>query len=222
VPCSSQVVCREPGERSSGALVSRSLEVPGGRAWAPVVSSWNGPRVGPGGGPPATRRSGPRPEVARGTVRPRAGLWPQLSPIEDAIRAPNLRPFFKNLRWGARKGGGDASGIQLAGCLRPRLRSASGRRSPPKRRGVGRQRGRQYGGQASFLYLQEEDGRFTDVTREAGILRPDSKCMGLTVLDFDADGGSTSSRATTTRPTTCSGPGATVPTRSWPRPPEWR
>jgi len=48
-----------------------------------------------------------------------------------------------------------------------------------------------YEGQASLLYLQEEgqEGRrFRDATREAGLFRPDSKCMGLTVLDFDGDG----------------------------------
>ena len=48
-----------------------------------------------------------------------------------------------------------------------------------------------YAGQASLLYLQEasEEGtRFREATREAGLFRPDSKCMGLTVLDFDGDG----------------------------------
>ena len=44
-----------------------------------------------------------------------------------------------------------------------------------------------YEGQASQLYLHEGDG-FRDATEEAGLLRPDSKCMGLTVLDFDGDG----------------------------------
>ena len=44
-----------------------------------------------------------------------------------------------------------------------------------------------YEGQASLLYLREGDG-FRDATEEAGLLRPDSKCMGLTVLDFDGDG----------------------------------
>jgi hypothetical protein len=46
---------------------------------------------------------------------------------------------------------------------------------------------KEYAGQASHLYLQK-DGRFSDVTREAGLLAPDSKCMGITVLDFDGDG----------------------------------
>ncbi|MGB3563385.1 MAG: CRTAC1 family protein [Thermoanaerobaculia bacterium] len=46
---------------------------------------------------------------------------------------------------------------------------------------------KEYEGQASLLYLQE-DGRFTDATREAGLFAPDSKCMGITVLDFDGDG----------------------------------
>lgn len=48
-----------------------------------------------------------------------------------------------------------------------------------------------YEGQASLLYLQEkgeDGGRFRDATREAGLFRPDSKCMGLTVFDVDGDG----------------------------------
>jgi len=48
-----------------------------------------------------------------------------------------------------------------------------------------------YEGQASLLYLQDsgpEGDRFRDATEEAGLLRPDSKCMGLTVFDFDGDG----------------------------------
>jgi hypothetical protein len=44
-----------------------------------------------------------------------------------------------------------------------------------------------YAGQASLLYLQE-NGQFNDATLEAGLLAPDSKCMGITVLDFDGDG----------------------------------
>ncbi len=46
----------------------------------------------------------------------------------------------------------------------------------------------EYRGQASMLYRQEEDGTFRDVTREVGFWEPDSKCMGHTVFDFDADG----------------------------------
>jgi len=48
-----------------------------------------------------------------------------------------------------------------------------------------------YEGQASLLYLQEtgQNGpHFRDATREAGLYRPDSKCMGLTVFDVDGDG----------------------------------
>jgi enediyne biosynthesis protein E4 len=45
-----------------------------------------------------------------------------------------------------------------------------------------------YAGQPSLLYHQEEGGQFRDVTREAGLFRPESKCMGLTVLDWDGDG----------------------------------
>ena len=46
----------------------------------------------------------------------------------------------------------------------------------------------EYKGQASMLYRQEKDGTFTDVTLEMGFYYPDSKCMGLTVYDFDDDG----------------------------------
>ena len=45
-----------------------------------------------------------------------------------------------------------------------------------------------YRGQASLLYRQERDGRFHDVTAQAGLLYPESKCMGLTVFDADGDG----------------------------------
>ncbi|NIN09820.1 MAG: CRTAC1 family protein, partial [Gemmatimonadales bacterium] len=46
----------------------------------------------------------------------------------------------------------------------------------------------EYHGQASMLYRQEADGRFTDVTREMGLYYPESMCMGLTVFDYDDDG----------------------------------
>ncbi len=46
----------------------------------------------------------------------------------------------------------------------------------------------EYMGQASMLYLQQADGRFVDVTKEYGLFFPDSKCMGLTVYDYDIDG----------------------------------
>ncbi len=46
---------------------------------------------------------------------------------------------------------------------------------------------KEYRGQASLLYLQQ-DGRFSEVTREAGLFAPESKCMGITVLDFDGNG----------------------------------
>jgi len=46
----------------------------------------------------------------------------------------------------------------------------------------------EYMGQASMLYLQQADGRFKDVTKEYGLFFPDSKCMGLTVYDYDNDG----------------------------------
>jgi len=46
----------------------------------------------------------------------------------------------------------------------------------------------EYRGQASMLYFQQEDGRFVDVTKEHGLYFPDSKCMGITVWDYDNDG----------------------------------
>jgi len=46
----------------------------------------------------------------------------------------------------------------------------------------------EYMGQASMMYLQQSDGLFVDVTKEYGLFFPDSKCMGLTVFDYDIDG----------------------------------
>jgi hypothetical protein len=46
----------------------------------------------------------------------------------------------------------------------------------------------EYKGQASLLYEQQADGKFTDVTKKKGLYFPDSKCMGLTVFDYDEDG----------------------------------
>ncbi|MCK5134949.1 MAG: CRTAC1 family protein [Bacteroidales bacterium] len=46
----------------------------------------------------------------------------------------------------------------------------------------------EYKGQASMLYQQQSDGHFTDVTKEYGLFFPDSKCMGITVYDYDNDG----------------------------------
>ncbi len=46
----------------------------------------------------------------------------------------------------------------------------------------------QYRGQASMLYEQQPDGTFKDVTREMNLWYPESRCMGLTVFDFDDDG----------------------------------
>jgi len=46
----------------------------------------------------------------------------------------------------------------------------------------------QYLGQASMLYEQQPDGTFKDVTKEMNLWYPDSKCMGLTVFDYDNDG----------------------------------
>jgi len=46
----------------------------------------------------------------------------------------------------------------------------------------------EYNGQASMLYEQQPDGRFIDVTVKNNLYFPDSKCMGLTVYDYDDDG----------------------------------
>ena len=46
----------------------------------------------------------------------------------------------------------------------------------------------EYLGQASILYEQQKDGTFMDVTEKVGLYYPDSKCMGITVLDYDDDG----------------------------------
>ncbi len=44
-----------------------------------------------------------------------------------------------------------------------------------------------YGGQASLLY-RNDGGRYTEVTREAGLLREGGKTMGANFADFDGDG----------------------------------
>jgi enediyne biosynthesis protein E4 len=46
----------------------------------------------------------------------------------------------------------------------------------------------EYKGQESMLYEQQADGRFTDVTIINNLSYPDSRCMGLTVFDYDDDG----------------------------------
>lgn len=46
----------------------------------------------------------------------------------------------------------------------------------------------EYKGQASILYEQGADGKFVDVTQKNKLYYPDSKCMGLTVFDYDNDG----------------------------------
>ena len=46
----------------------------------------------------------------------------------------------------------------------------------------------EYHGQASLLYCQNVNGTFTDITKDAGLYYPESKCMGLTVFDYDDDG----------------------------------
>ncbi len=46
----------------------------------------------------------------------------------------------------------------------------------------------EYRGQASLLYEQMADGSFKETTKKNGLLYPDSKCMGLTVFDYDDDG----------------------------------
>ena len=46
----------------------------------------------------------------------------------------------------------------------------------------------EYKGQATLLYAQQPDGSFREVTRQYGLYYPDSKCMGLTIYDYDNDG----------------------------------
>ena len=46
----------------------------------------------------------------------------------------------------------------------------------------------EYKGQASMMYMQQPDGTFREVTADLNMLYPDSKCMGLTVFDYDDDG----------------------------------
>ena len=46
----------------------------------------------------------------------------------------------------------------------------------------------EYKGQATMLYEQMADGSFEEVTQKNGLHYPDSKCMGLTVFDYDDDG----------------------------------
>lgn len=45
----------------------------------------------------------------------------------------------------------------------------------------------EYKGQASMLYHFGDDGSYHDVTKAMGFFYPDSKCMGLTVFDYDND-----------------------------------
>jgi enediyne biosynthesis protein E4 len=45
----------------------------------------------------------------------------------------------------------------------------------------------EYTGQPSMLYEQQPDGTFKDVTRKHKLYYPDSKCMGLTLFDFNND-----------------------------------
>ena len=46
----------------------------------------------------------------------------------------------------------------------------------------------EYKGQASMMYRQKADGTFEEVTEKLKMYYPDSKCMGLTVYDYDDDG----------------------------------
>ncbi len=45
----------------------------------------------------------------------------------------------------------------------------------------------EYDGQASMLYHQNENGTFSDVTEKLNLYYPQSKCMGLTLFDYDDD-----------------------------------
>lgn len=46
----------------------------------------------------------------------------------------------------------------------------------------------EYKGQATMLYEQQSDGRFVEIAQGNDLYFPDSKCMGLTVFDYDDDG----------------------------------
>ncbi len=46
----------------------------------------------------------------------------------------------------------------------------------------------EYKGQASMMYMQQPDGTYKEVTADLNMFYPDSKCMGLTVFDYDDDG----------------------------------
>jgi enediyne biosynthesis protein E4 len=46
----------------------------------------------------------------------------------------------------------------------------------------------EYAGQASMMYHRQRNGTFREVTSSLGLLYPDSKCMGITVFDYDGDG----------------------------------
>ena len=46
----------------------------------------------------------------------------------------------------------------------------------------------EYDGQASLLYHQNEDGTFKEITQKLNLYYPHSKCMGLTLFDYDDDG----------------------------------
>jgi hypothetical protein len=46
----------------------------------------------------------------------------------------------------------------------------------------------EYQGQPSFLFQQQPDGKFINVTEQVGMYYPQSKCMGLTVYDYEDDG----------------------------------
>jgi enediyne biosynthesis protein E4 len=46
----------------------------------------------------------------------------------------------------------------------------------------------EYLGQASMMYEQQADGSFKEVTAKNNLYYPDSKCMGLTLFDYNDDG----------------------------------
>jgi hypothetical protein len=47
---------------------------------------------------------------------------------------------------------------------------------------------RYYAGQGSFLFRNDGEGRFTDVTRAAGVYNPQGKALGALWCDYDGDG----------------------------------
>lgn len=46
----------------------------------------------------------------------------------------------------------------------------------------------EYAGQPTLIYQREPEGKFMDITKKLDLYYPNSKCMGLTIFDYDDDG----------------------------------